>query len=85
MNCTIGHDSKIGMFTELSPGVHISGNCNIGDFCNIGTGSVILPKITLGENIIVGAGAVITKPVESNTMVVGFPAKPVKKLTPINK
>jgi sugar O-acyltransferase (sialic acid O-acetyltransferase NeuD family) len=83
LHCTIGHDSILGEFVELSPGVHVSGNCTIGDFCNIGTNAVLLPKITLGENVIVGAGAVVTKDVPPNSLVVGLPAKVVKELSPI--
>ncbi|MDJ1502655.1 acetyltransferase [Xanthocytophaga agilis] len=83
LNCTIGHDTIMGEFCELSPGVHVSGNCQIGDYCNIGTGAVILPKVKLGRNVIVGAGAVVTKDVDENTLVVGMPAKEIKKLNPI--
>jgi sugar O-acyltransferase (sialic acid O-acetyltransferase NeuD family) len=80
LNCTIGHDSFIGRYSEISPGVHISGHCKIGDFCNIGTGAIILPRITLGENVTVGAGAVVTRDIENNTMVAGIPARPIKQL-----
>ncbi|MFI0427147.1 MAG: acetyltransferase [Flavobacterium sp.] len=81
LNCTIGHDSKIGDFVELSPGVHISGNCTIGDYCNIGTNATILPKITIGKNVIVGAGSVVTKDVPDNCLVVGIPAVVKKELS----
>ena len=80
LNCTVGHDSKIGDFTELSPGVHISGNCNIGNYCNVGTNATILPKISIGENVIVGAGSVVTKDVPDNCLVVGVPAIIKKEL-----
>jgi acetyltransferase-like isoleucine patch superfamily enzyme len=36
--------------------------------------------ITVGENSIVGAGAVVTKDVPANTLVAGVPAKVIKKL-----
>ncbi len=84
LHCTIGHDSIIGNFTELSPGVHISGNCEIGAFCNLGTNSTILPKVKLGNNVIVGAGAVVTKDVPDNSLVVGVPGKVTKELLPVN-
>ena len=83
LHCTVGHDSKIGEFVEMSPGVHVSGNCTIGDFCNLGTNATILPKITLGNNVVVGAGSVVTKDIPDNTLVVGIPAKPIKELLPI--
>lgn len=52
----------------------------IGKNAWIGTGATILPGVTIGENAIVGAGSVVTKDVEANTIVVGNPAKPIKKL-----
>ena len=48
--------------------------------CWIGAGATILPGVTVGENAIVGAGAVVTKDVEPNTVVGGIPAKVIKKL-----
>ena len=43
----------------------------------------ILPGVTIGENAVVGAGAVVTKDVPDNCLAVGVPAKPVKMLIPI--
>src|SRR5664279_835684 len=40
----------------------------------IGSGAIILPGVSVGENAIVGAGAVVTKDVAANTVVVGNPA-----------
>lgn len=83
LNCTIGHDCTIGSFVEMSPGTHISGNCNIGDYCVFGTNSTLLPKLTIGKNVIVAAGAVVTKDVPDNCMVAGVPAEIKKKINPI--
>ena len=46
----------------------------------IGTGVIILPGITIGEGSVCGAGSVVTKDVEPNTIVVGVPAKVIRKL-----
>lgn len=46
----------------------------------IGAGATILPGITVGENSVVAAGAVVTKDVPENTVVAGVPAKAVKEL-----
>lgn len=41
-------------------------------------------ELILGKNVIVGAGAVITKDVPDNCLVVGMPAKVIKELSPLN-
>ncbi len=47
---------------------------------SIGSSSTILCGITIGENAIVGAGAVVTKDVPPNTIVAGVPAKVIKEI-----
>lgn len=84
LNSTIGHDSTIGCFVEISPGVHVSGNCKIGDYSILGTNATILPKVKLGKNVIVGAGALVTKDIPANSLVVGVPARVIKELKPLN-
>lgn len=44
----------------------------------------ILPGVTIGENAVIGAGAVVTKDVPDNCLAVGVPAKVVKTLKPIS-
>jgi acetyltransferase-like isoleucine patch superfamily enzyme len=46
---------------------------------SIGTSSTILCGITIGENAIIGAGSVVTKDVQANSIVAGVPAKLVRK------
>lgn len=47
---------------------------------SIGSSSTIMCGVTIGENAIVGAGAVVTKDVPANTVVAGVPAKVIKKV-----
>lgn len=47
----------------------------------IGANATILPGVTIGENSIVAAGAVVTKDVPDNTIVGGVPAKIIKTIT----
>ncbi len=49
---------------------------------SIGSGATILSGITIGERAIVGAGAVVTKDVPANTIVVGNPARVLRTITP---
>ncbi|SEI41499.1 Acetyltransferase (isoleucine patch superfamily) [Dyadobacter koreensis] len=46
----------------------------------IGAGATILPGVTIGENAVVAAGAVVSRDVVANTVVAGVPAKLVKEL-----
>lgn len=47
----------------------------------IGAGVTILPGITIGENSIIAAGAVVNKNIPDNTIVGGIPAKVIKSLS----
>ena len=51
------------------------GRIDIGNHVFIGANSLILPGVRIGDNAIVGAGAVVTKNLESNTVYAGVPAK----------
>lgn len=46
----------------------------------LGAACTILPGVTVGENSVVAAGAVVTKDVSDNTVVAGVPAKEVKEI-----
>ena len=46
----------------------------------VGSNATILPGMTIGDNAVVGAGAVVTKDVEANTIVGGVPAKLIKRI-----
>ena len=53
----------------------------IGKNCWLGANSVILPGVELGDNVIVGAGAVVTKSFPDNVILGGVPAKIISKNT----
>ncbi len=52
---------------------------------SIGSSATILSGITIGENAIVGAGAVVTEDVPANSIVVGNPAKFIRKVNKYEK
>jgi acetyltransferase-like isoleucine patch superfamily enzyme len=51
----------------------------IGDDSDIGVGSVILPGVTIGRGVQVGAGAVVTRDVPDYTVVAGVPARVLRE------
>lgn len=48
---------------------------HIGKCCWIGAGAIILPGVTIGDNVVVGAGSVVTKDLPSNVVAVGNPCR----------
>lgn len=68
--CTIGHGAIIH-------------GCEIGNNVLVGMGSIILNGAKVGNNTIIGAGSLVTsnKVFEDNVLILGNPAKVVRKLT----
>ena len=54
----------------------------IGDNVWIGAAAVILPGVTIGNDSIVAAGAVVSRDVPPRTLVAGVPARPIRVLGP---
>ena len=52
----------------------------IGSNVEFGVGSKVMGPVTIGDNVIIGANAVVTKDVPDNSIVAGVPAKVVKQL-----
>lgn len=80
--CTIlGHDGSIAVLNEAY-GMKLDkvGKVDIKDNVFIGHGAIVLPNITIGPNVIVAAGAVVTKDVPENSIVAGVPARVIGSL-----
>ena len=84
LDCTVGHDVRIGEFTTIAPGVHVSGHVHIGQSAYIGTGASIINgtserPLVIADGTVVGAGACITKSTEANGLYAGVPAELKKR------
>jgi sugar O-acyltransferase (sialic acid O-acetyltransferase NeuD family) len=75
--CTLGHGARIGSGSVLNPTVNLSGGADLGERVLVGTGAQILQYVAIGDDAVVGAGAVVTANVPPEVTVVGIPAKPL--------
>ncbi|QQO07621.1 sugar O-acetyltransferase [Breznakiella homolactica] len=76
---TVGHPlSPKGRRAKMAQAKPVT----IGDNVWIGGSCTILPGVTIGNNVVVAAGAVVTKDVPDNSVAAGVPAKVIKRLEP---
>ena len=80
-DATIGEDTNIGagVVTCNYDGKN-KHETHIGDRVKIGSDTMLVAPVTVGDGAVTGAGSVVTKDVEPNSLVVGAPAKMIKKL-----
>ena len=79
---TAGHP----ILPELrAKGYQYNAPVHIGKNCWIGAGAIILPGITIGDNVVVGAGSVVTKDLPNNVVAVGNPCKVLREINEQDK
>ena len=76
--CTVGHDTIIDDYCAFMPSVNISGEVHLHQGVYVGTGAKIINLLEIGQETIVGAGAVVSKSLPAKCTAVGIPAKPIK-------
>jgi UDP-perosamine 4-acetyltransferase len=75
----IEHDCVIGDHAFISPGVRMGGAVEVGEGAHIGIGATLIQNIRVGKNAVIGAGAVVLEDVPAGTVVVGVPARFLRK------
>ncbi len=89
----IGRDTRIGpgvqLLTPLHPltdhalratGWEYGAPVTIGENCWFGGNVTVCPGVTVGDNVVVGAGSVVTRDLPDNVLAVGTPARVVRQL-----
>lgn len=81
----VARTCRIGKNCVIQPGVVFgknseADNCaTVGDNCNFGLNAKILGSVHIGNNVIVGANAVVTKDIPDDCIVAGVPARIIKR------
>ena len=72
--CSVDHDGHIGTCAHIAPGAHLAGNVTVGDGAFLAAGSCAVPGMKIGAWATVGAGGVVIRDIEPNSVAVGVPA-----------
>ena len=76
----ITHDGGTLLFRDKIPDLEITKPITVGDNVYFGNNVLILPGVKIGSNVVIGAGAVVSKDIPDNTVAVGVPAHPIKSI-----
>ena len=79
-NCgfyTAGHPTD---YVQRNKGLEYVKKIKVGNNVWIGGNVVVLPGVTIGDNVVIGAGSVVTKDIPSNVLAFGNPCKAIKKI-----
>lgn len=71
----VEHDCSIGDYCHLAPSCTLAGSVFLHPNVFVGAGAVILPGLTIAENTVIGAGAVVTSDINEPGTWIGVPAK----------
>lgn len=74
----VNHDGGTLIFRHKIPDLEITKKISVGDYVYIGNQSIIMPGVKIGNNCVIGAGAVVTRSIPDNSVAVGVPARVIK-------
>jgi len=75
----VEHDCVIGNHVHIASGARLASTVHVGDSAHIGLGACVRQCVRIGAGAIVGAGAVVVKDVPDDAVVVGVPARVLRK------
>lgn len=75
------HECVVDDFAHLSPGATLGGQAHVGRRAHIGLNASVIHLGSIGDDVTVGAGACVVRPVAANLTVVGVPARPITRRT----
>lgn len=73
------HECVVDDFAHLSPGATLGGQARVGKRTHVGLNASVIHLGSVGDDVTVGAGACVVRPIDSNLAVVGVPARPLAR------
>jgi acetyltransferase-like isoleucine patch superfamily enzyme len=74
----ITHDGGTLILRKEIPDLEITAPIKIGNDVYIGLNATILPGVTIGNRVIIGAGSIVAKSIPDNSVAAGIPARVIK-------
>ncbi len=71
----VEHDNHIDNFVHICPRAALAGTVHVGECTQIGIGATIRNNISICDNCVIGAGAVVVKGIEESGTYIGVPVK----------
>ncbi len=75
----VDHDCTVGAWAHVAPGARLGGAVRVGAAALLGSGSGVLPGLRVGEDSVLGAGAVALRDVPDSERWAGVPARRMRR------
>lgn len=79
---SVDHECRLADGVHVAPGATLAGCVSVGEASLIGPSAVILPRLRIGANVVVGAGSVVTRNLPDDVVAYGSPARIVRANPP---
>lgn len=75
----VEHDCRIGAHTHIASGAILGGCVTVGEGVHVGAGATVKQCVHVADAAVIGLGAAVVKDVEEGQVVVGVPARPLRR------
>ncbi len=75
---TIDHEGTMGPWSSLAPGAVLGGRVRLGERASVGLGARVIHGLSIGDDTVIGAGAVVVRDIAANWLAFGVPCRPIR-------
>ncbi len=79
-SASVDHHCRIDDGAHIAPGAHLAGNVHVGRAAWIGLSAAVIQQRSIGDNSVIGAGAVVLDDIPAGVVAYGVPAKIIRKV-----